>query len=411
MKLIDRFKHGWNAFTANDKNDFSKRQQSWISEGYGTMNPGHMHRSGYIQAGSIAQTAFNRIALDASMVDIKHVKIDSDDNQTTIDSALIYCLSSEANIDQTGKAFIHDLVYSLLEEGVVAVVPVDTTGDPTTGSYDVYSMRVGRITQWYPRAVKIDVYNDRTGRREEIILPKQTVAIIENPLYSIINGDNSTLQRLARKLSMVDYTDDLIKADKLNLLIQFPYQVRSEEQVKRANERISNIEKQLSDSKYGIGYLDATEKVTQLNKSIPTNLMDDIKYLTEQFYNALGLTQNIFNGTASESETRAYYNRTIDPIVSYILEEFNRSFITKTARSQGQRLVAYRDPFKLVPVEQLATIADTFSRNAILSSNEIRQIVGFGPSSDPNADKLTNKNIADVNQDTALPSTSMGAPE
>lgn len=407
MKITDRFKFAWNAFNRKPEDTFQ-----WSSVAGSTGNPSRGFRSGYVSSNSIVQTAFNRIALDASMVDIMHVKVDKENgNQVTIDDELSKRFNMEANIDQTGRTFVHDLVYSLLEDGVIAIVPIDTTRDPLKGVYDIMSMRVAKVVQWYPRFVKVSVYNDRTGMREEVMVPKSDVAIIENPLYSIVNDDNSTLQRLARKLSMVDYNDNIVKSNKLNMIMQLPYEIRGDALTKKAEDRLNSLQDQLENSKYGIAYVGATDKITQLNKPLATDAMDDVKYLTEQFYNALGLTQNIFNGTANETETRAYYNRTIDPIISYILDEVNRTFLTKTARSQGHKMVAYRDPFKLVPVEQLATIADTFSRNAILSSNEIRGIVGYGPSNDPEADKLTNKNIADVNQNSAAPSTSMAAPE
>lgn len=400
MGLATRLRKGWNAFNERDK------QYAPADVGYGSGRPVQVMTRSWARS-SLANTVFNRIALDASMVDILHVKMDKDSgNQTKLKSSLESCLTESANIDQTGAALIHDIVYSMLDEGTVAVVPVDTSVDiKKTDSYEIYSLRVGKITQWYPDYVRVNLYNDRVGRYEEVLVPKADTAIITNPLYEVVNEKQGALDRLISKMSLLDRMDELTISDKLNMIFQLPYAVRGEKRQEQARQRLSDLEKQLAESKYGIGYIDATEKVTQLTRPINNSLADEVKYLTEQFYNALGLTQNVFNGTASEIEMRAYYNRTVDPILERITTEFTRKFLTQTARSQGQRMVAYRDPFKLVPVEQLATIADTFSRNAILTPNEIRAIIGFGPNDDPEADKLANRNIADVNQQTAGSST------
>lgn len=399
MALANRIKNAWNAFTGSNK--LNTRDIGYGSSS--SMNYRYGRRS--VARSTIANTVFNRIALDSSMVKIMHVKQDKKtENQTEILSPLSSCLNEEANIDQTGQAFIHDVVFSMLDEGVIAIVPIETSD-----RYDIYSMRVGRITQWYPKYVRVDLYNELEGRNQEITLPKSSVAIIENPLYSLLNGDDALLSRILRKMALLDDSDEKLSGDNLNLIVQLPYTVKGDTRKTRAKERITDIESQLKDGKRGIAYIDNAEKITQLNHPIASNLQDEITYLTQQFYNALGLTQNVFNGTANEVEMRAYYNRTIDPIIQAIIAEFNRKFLTKTARTQGQRLTAYRDPFELAPVEQLATIADTFSRNAILTPNEIRKIVGFGPNADPEADKLGNRNIADANQDSASASTSMAS--
>ena len=399
MGLGNRIKNAWNAFTGSNK--LNTRDIGYGSSS--SMNYRYGRRS--VARSTIANTVFNRIALDSSMVKIMHVRQDKKtENQTEILSPLSSCLNEEANIDQTGQAFIHDVVFSMLDEGVIAIVPIETSD-----RHDIYSMRVGRITQWYPKYVRIDLYNELEGSNQEITLPKSSVAIIENPLYSLLNGDDALLSRILRKMALLDDSDEKLSGDNLNLIVQLPYTVKGDTRKTRAKERITDIESQLKDGKRGIAYIDNAEKITQLSHPIASNLQDEITYLTQQFYNALGLTQNVFNGTANEVEMRAYYNRTIDPIIQAIIAEFNRKFLTKTARTQGQRLTAYRDPFELAPVEQLATIADTFSRNAILTPNEIRKIVGFGPNADPEADKLGNRNIADANQDSAGASTSMAS--
>ena len=398
MKFRDRISHAWNAFNGKDTNTFH-------DYGNGSSNPQYFSSTRWARS-AIADVVYNRIATDASMIDIQHVRVDDDDqSQQKIKSGLQDCLSVEANKDQSGRDFIHDLVYSMFDEGVVAVVPIDTTLNPkVTGSYDIKSMRTGRITQWYPSHVKIELYDDHDGTKKEVVLPKATVAIIENPFYSIVNSNGGMLRRITNKMAQMDQVDAIAASGNLNLILQFPYSVKNPTKKKEAEQRRLDLEEQLENNKYGVGYIDGTEKITQLNRPISTTLQDEVKYLTEQFYNALGLTQNVLNGTAKEAEMLAYYTRTIDPVMQVITAEFTRKFITKTGRSQGQTLKAYRNPFNLVPVEQLASIADTFTRNAILSSNEFRPIVGFQPrKDDPKADALINSNIADVNQQQALP--------
>ena len=403
MKLKDRLQHAWNAFTA-------KEAESWnISTGSSSYNPAHRSLRRYSNS-SYVSAIFNRIALDVAATQIQHVKINAtNDDRTYIESGLINCLTVEANIDQTGMQFIQDIVYSMFDEGVVAVVPVDTTISPTvSGSYEIDTMRVGKITQWYPKHVEVNIYNEKTGMEERITLPKSMIAIIENPLYAVINDENATLTRLINKMAMMDDVDAVLSSGKLDLIIKLPYAVKTELQKTQAEERIKGIEDQLSKGKHGVVYTDAAENVQQLNRPINNRLIEDVQYLSQQFHNQLGLTENVFNGTASESELRGYYTRTVDAIINAILAEFNRKFLTKTARTQGQKFEAYRDPFTLVPVEQIATIADTFRRNSILTSNEIRKIVGYKPSNAPEADKLYNPNIAESSMG-AKPSTSLGS--
>ena len=394
MGIRDRLTHAWNAFKGTGSRDYNP----W-DIGAGSSVPQHRTITPRINASSYAATLFNRIAVDAAQVDIRHVKISQDNqNEYKMDSKIQYVLNTEANIDQSNREFLHDIVYSMFSEGVVAVVPVDTTVNPKTGSYDIVTMRTGRITQWFPQHVRVELYNDRTGLKEEVTLDKRQVAIIENPLYAIINGNNSTLKRLTSKLALLDQQDELEASGKLDLIIQLPYIVKGKVRRDEADERIKSIKEQLINNKYGIAYVDAAEKITQLNRSVTSNLLDEVKYLTTELYNQLGLTENVFNGTASEGEMRNYYSRSIDPILSRITSEFKRKFLTKTAITQGQTFVSHRDPFTLVPIDQVAEIADKFKRNEILTSNEIRPILGFGPSSDPKADDITNPNIANINQ-------------
>ena len=406
MSIGSRVRNAWNAFRSNDKSGF-------MTPGPGESRPTYNTVGRSWSKSDFSDMVFNRIAVDASMVDIVHVKVDDETgNQIKMSSKLQDRLSYSANIDQTGRAFMHDLVESLLEQGAVAVVPTDTSADPKLSqSYDILSMRVGEITQWYPENVKVNLYNQATGKREEIILPKKDVAVIESPLYSVVNAKNGTLGRLINKLQVMDKLDAEISKGSMNMILQLPYSVRNSTRREEAEERIASIEKQLEGSSHGIAYVDGTEKITQLNTPVTNNIIDEVKYRTQQFYNQLGLTETIFNGTASETAMRYYFNETIDPIVEAILSEFNRKFISKTARTQGQKLTAYRDPFKLVPTEQIASAIDTFSRNAVTTPNESRAIIGLGPNADPSADELGNRNIADVNQNTALPSTSMAAPD
>lgn len=397
MKLKDRVQHAWNAFSGNKMTD----TQVW-NYGAGSGQPSHKPMRRYTSS-SFSAAIFNRIAMDVATSAIHHVKIDADnDDRTTVTSGLHNCLTVEANLDQTSIQFMQDIVYSMFDEGSVAIVPVDTTVSPNvSGSYEINTMRVGRISQWFPKHVEVKLYNEITGSEESVTLPKSMVAIVENPLYAVINGPNATLSRLLRKMSMVDNLDEMVSSGRLDLLVKLPYAVKTELQQAQAEERVKKLEAQLHDNKYGIAYTDASESVTQLNRPVDNKMSEDIKFLSQQFYNQLGLTESIFNGTASETEMRSYYTRTIDPILNAIIAEFNRKFLTKTARTQGQTLEAYRDPFSLVPVEQIAKIADTFRRNSILTSNELRGVMGYRRSNDPKADELFNPNIADKNQETA----------
>ena len=350
---------------------------------------------------SIVTSVYNRIALDTSAISIRHVRLDENDRYLEdIKSKLNECLTIEANIDQTSRAFIQDVVMSMLDEGCVAIVPVDTTFDPkVTSSYDILTMRTGKILEWRPQHVKVRLYNDRTGVKEEVVVPKSTVAIIENPLYSVMNEPNSTMQRLIRKLNLLDVVDEQSSSGKLDLIIQLPYVIKTEARRLQAENRRKDIENQLAGSKYGIAYTDGTERITQLNRSVENNLMKQIEYLTNLLYSQLGITQSVMDGTADEKTMLNYTNRTIEPIVSAIVDEMKRKFLTKTARSQQQSIKFFSDPFKLVPVNDLAEIADKFTRNEIMTSNEIRQIVGMKPSDDPRADELKNANINQSNEE------------
>lgn len=344
---------------------------------------------------SMVTSVYNRISMDAAAIHIRHARLDENNRYVgDIDSGLNYCLNVEANLDQTGRAFIQDIVMSMLDEGSVAVVPVDTSDSPDkTGSYTIETMRVGKIVQWYPRHVRLEVYNDIVGRKEEITVPKKTVAIIENPLYSVMNEPNSTMQRLIRKLNLLDAVDEQSSSGKLDLIIQLPYIIKTEARRQQAENRRKDIEAQLSGSKYGIAYTDGTERITQLNRPIENNLLAQIEYLTGMLYSQLGITKEIMDGSADEKVMLNYYSRTIEPIMSAIADEFKRKFLTKTARTQGQSIEFFRDPFELMPTGDLAEIADKFTRNEIMTSNEIRQIIGLRPSSDPNADQLRNSNL------------------
>ena len=385
-----RLKHAWNAFMSRPPTD-----------GYRDYGIGYTYRPDRIRftrgnERSITTSVYNRIALDVAAIDIKHCRLDKNGRYIEdIDSGLNKCLNLEANLDQTSRSFIQDVVMSMLDEGSVAIVPVDTTVDPKlTSSYDILSMRTGKILEWKPAYVKVRVYNDRTGNKEDILVPKSTVAIIENPLYAVINEPNSTMQRLIRKLSLLDVTDEQTASNKLDLIIQLPYVIKTEARRQQAENRRKDIEMQLSGSKYGIAYTDGTEKITQLNRSVENNLLKQIEYLTELVFSQLGITQSILDGTADEKTMLNYYNRTIEPIVSVIADEMKRKFLSKTARSQSQSILFFRDPFKLAPINDIAEIADKFTRNEIMSKNEIRQIVGMKPSDDPKADQLINSNIS-----------------
>ena len=386
-----RLKHAWNAFVNNK--DPTIRYQDYGS-GY-SIRPDRPRLTRGNER-SIVTSVYNRIALDAAAISIQHCKLDEDGRfLDSIDSKLNRCLNLEANIDQTGRAFMQDVVMSMIDEGCVAMVPVETTADPKlTESYDILQMRTGKILEWYPRHVRVRIYNDRTGQKEEITLPKSMVGIVENPLFAVMNEPSSTMQRLIRKLSLLDVTDEQTASGKLDLIIQLPYIIKSEARRQQAEQRRKDIEMQLAGSKYGIAYTDGTEKITQLNRSLENNLMKQIEYLTNMLYSQLGITQTILDGTADEKTMLNYYSRTIEPIVSAIVDEMKRKFLSKTARSQSQSIVFFRDPFQLVPVADLAELGDKMTRNEILTSNEIRQIMGFKPSDDPKADQLINSNIS-----------------
>ena len=388
--FLNRIKNAWNAFV-NNRDPTSKWKDIGSSYYY---RPDRQRFTGGNER-TIVTSVYNRIAMDVAAIDIKHVRLDENDRYLeTIDSGINRCFSEEANIDQTGRAFIQDIVMSMLDEGCVAIVPVDTNVDPTlSNSYDILSMRVGQILQWYPNHVQVRVYNDRTGNKEDIILPKETVGIIENPLYAVINEPNSTMQRLIRKLSLLDAIDEQSSSGKLDLIIQLPYTIKTEARRQQAEQRRKEIEMQLTNSKYGIAYTDGTEHITQLNRPIENNLMKQIEYLTSMLYSQLGITTTILDGSADEKTMLNYYTRTIEPIISAIVCEAKRKFLTKTARSQRQSFLFFRDPFKLVPISQIADIADKFTRNEIASSNEIRQCIGMKPSKDPKADMLINSNL------------------
>ena len=358
---------------------------------------------------SIVTSVYNRIALDVAAIDIKHVRLDDNERYIeTINSGLNSCLTLEANIDQTGRALLQDIVMSMMDEGCVAIVPVDTNLDPIkTNSYDVLTMRVGKIIEWKPAHVKVRLYNDKTGKYQEVLIPKKMVAIVENPLYAVMNEPNSTMQRLIRKLALLDFVDDQTSSGKLDMIIQLPYVIKSESRREQAEKRRKQIEEQLVGSKYGIAYTDGTERITQLNRPLENNLLKQIEYLTSMLYSQLGITQSIMDGTADDKTMLNYYNRTIEPIISAIVDEMKRKFLTKTARSQGQSIEFFRDPFKLVPVNDIAEIADKFTRNEIMTSNEIRQIVGMKPSNDPKADELRNSNISEPAQNAQARESSL----
>lgn len=396
MSLKDRLQHAWNAFFNRDPTPINYNYHG----SYYRPDRSFIKRS---NERSIIMAVYNRIAMDVAAVDIKHVRLNENEAyEETIDSGLNNCLQLEANIDQTARSFIQDLVLSMFDEGVVAAVPIDTTIKPNiTGSYDILTMRTGRITQWYPDRVQINVYNERTGKREDIVVHKKAVAIIENPLYSIMNEPNSTLQRLIRKLNLLDAVDEQSGSGKLDLIIQLPYVIKSDARRSQAERRRKEIEMQLTGSKYGIAYTDGTERITQLNRPVDNNLMKQIEYLTNMLYSQLGLTEDIFKGTADEKAMLNYKNRTIEPILSAICGEYTRKFLTKTARTQHQTVTFFSDPFKLVPVDNIAEIADKFTRNEILTSNEVRQIIGYKPSDDPKADELRNKNLNQSSEELA----------
>lgn len=389
MSFGSRLKHAWNAFTGNIQMNY---RDLGMSYSYRADRP-RMSRG---NERSIVTSVYNRIALDVAALNVQHVRLNENGRfLSVIDDGLNNCLTLEANVDQTARSFIQDVVISMFDEGSVAIVPVDTTTDPNvSGSYDIQSLRVGQILDWYPQYIRTRVYNEQTGRKEDIVVPKSAVAIIENPLYAVINEPNSTMQRLIRKLNLLDVIDEQSGSGKLDLIIQLPYVIKTEARRQQAENRRKDIESQLSGSKYGIAYTDGTEHITQLNRSVNNNLMSQIEYLTSMLYSQLGITQSILDGTADEKTMLNYNNRTIEPIISAIVDEMKRKFLTKTARSQHQSISFFRDPFKLVPVNDIAEIADKFTRNEIMTSNEIRQVVGMKPSEDPRADELRNKNLS-----------------
>lgn len=398
--FTDRLKNAWNAFMNRDP-PYEYRDIGMVSN----YRPDRIRLTRGNER-SMVTAIYNRIAVDCAQVTIEQARLDKNGRYIeSVKSGLNYCLKTEANVDQTGRALMQDIVMSMFDEGCIAIVPVDTTYNPyLTDAYDIRTLRVGKIVQWHPNHVRVRVYNERTGFYEEVTLLKSMVSIVENPLYSIMNEPNSTLQRLIRKLNLLDVIDEQSGSGKLDLIIQLPYIVKTEARRLQAEERRKNIEMQLANSKYGIAYTDSTEHITQLNRSVDNNLMNQIEYLTNMLYSQLGITKEILEGTASEQVMLNYYNRTIEPIVSAIVLEMNRKFLTKTARSQGQSIVFFRDPFKLVPINQIADVADKFTRNEIMSSNEIRQIVGMKPVDDAKADELRNKNL-NAQQDQQFAST------
>jgi Phage portal protein len=392
-KFRSRLAHAWNAFVFQEKNPGTISLSSDLgpSSTYRPERP----RFRFFNEKTIVAALYNRMAIDAAAVPILHVRLDDNRQyQETISSGLNDCLTVEANIDQSGRQFIQDAVQTLFDEGVIAILPVDTTLNPlVTGGYDINSIRVGRIRQWFPKHVLVRAYNDNRGVQQDVLMPKSMVAIVENPLYSVMNEPSSTLQRLLRKLNLLDAVDEQSASGKLDLIIQLPYVIKTEARRAEAEKRLKEIEFQLKGSQYGIAYTDGTEKVVQLNRPAENNLMTQIEYLTKMLYSQLGITEEVMNGTAAEEVMLGYYNRTIEPILAAFAGAMVRTFLTKTARAQGQAIVYIRDPFKLVPVKDLAEIADKFTRNEVLSSNDMRSIIGFKPSKDPKADKLLNKNI------------------
>ncbi len=391
ITLGSRLKHAWNAFLSREPTSYYQG----LGRGY-SYRPDRPRLTRGNER-SIVTSVLNRIALDAAAINIQHVKLDENGRfLSVVNSGLNNCLTLEANLDQTARAFVHDIVMSMMDEGCVAIVPVDTTLNPeVTGAYDIVTMRVGQVLEWYPQHVKVRVYNDRRGEKEDILLPKSMVGIVENPLYAVMNEPNSTLQRLIRKLNLLDAVDEQAGSGKLDLIIQLPYVIKTEARRAQAEKRRKDIEEQLSGSKYGIAYTDGTEHIVQLNRAVENNLMTQIEYLTSMLYSQLGITKGVMDGSADEQTMLNYYNRTIEPILAAVVDEMKRKFLTKTARSQLQSISFFRDPFKLVPVIQLSEISDKMTRNEIMSSNEIRQIIGMKPSKDPKADELRNKNLSE----------------
>ena len=396
MGLLDRLQHGWNAFINN-------RDPTYRVSDIGASSFYRPDRPKFTRGNerSIVTAVYNRIALDASSINIQHVRLDDNNRfQSVINSGLNNCLTLDANVDQTGRAFIQDVVMSMMDEGCVAIVPVETTLDPkVTNSYDILKMRTGKIVEWYPEYVEVRLYNELRGKQERVLIKKDRVAIVENPFYAVMNEPNSTMQRLIRKLGLLDITDERTASGKLDLIIQLPYVIKSEARRQQAEQRRKDIESQLASSVYGIAYTDGTERITQLNRSVENNLMKQIEYLTSTLYSQLGITQAILDGTADDKTMLNYYNRTIEPIIAAIVDEMKRKFLSKTARTQRQSILFFRDPLKLVPITDIAEIADKFTRNEIMSANEIRQLVGMKPSADPKADELRNSNISQAKEE------------
>ena len=389
MAILDRLKHAWNAFLNKDPTpNYSYGPTYGFRPDRSRLTRGHER--------SLINTIINRISVDSASIPIKHVKLDNNNRYIeTIDSGLNYCLNVEANKDQTGRGLRQDLISTMLDEGCCALVPIDTTIDPkNSASYRIDSMRIGHITQWYPDHIRVRIYNDRTGLQEEVVVPKSIAGIFENPFYSIMNEPNSTMQRLIRKLDLLDIVDEHNGSGKLDLIIQLPYIIKSEARKKQAEDRRMEIENQLANSKYGVVYTDGTEHVTQLNRPVENNLLSQIESLTSMLFSQLGLTSTILDGTADENTMNNYYNRTVEPIITVVVDEIKRKFLSKTARTQKQSIESFRDPFKLVSVSNLAEMSDKLTRNEILTANEVRQIIGLPPASDPNADALRNKNIS-----------------
>ena len=394
----ERLKHAWNAFKSRDPTELESPTEFYQ---HGSIFKPDRIRFRYSVEKTLMASIVNRIAMDVAAIPIRHVRLDDRGNLSAImETSLDYVFTTEANKDQTGRAFIQDVVMSMCDEGCVAIVPIDTTLDPRlSGSYEIQSMRVGKITQWYPDDVRVRLYNDTRGLYEEIVVPKKMTGVIENPLYAVMNEPNSTLQRLIRKLNLLDSIDEQAASAKLNMIIQLPYTIKSQARQEQAEKRRADIESQLAESKYGIAYTDATEKITQLNRSVENDMLGQIEYLTKLFFNQLGISEGVFYGKANDAEMENYYNRTIEPIISTITDECSRKFITKTGRSQGQDLMFFRDPFKLIPITEIAEITDKLTRNEVLTSNEIRAKIGFEPADDPKADELRNSNIADSKEE------------
>lgn len=404
MGLVDRFQHAWNAFMGRDPTRYRDLGlASYTYQGRARLTRGNNR--------SIVTSALNRIAVDVAQIDVEHVILDEQDRfLDVVPSHLNSCLTVEANVDQTARAFIEDVVYTMLDDGCVAVVPTEATGDPNyTDSYDVISMRVGRVVEWYPQHVKVHLYNEKTGKWDDIVLSKRAVAIIQNPFYQIMNTPNSFYQKLLEKIRQLDLFDEQTASGKLDMIIQLPYVIKSEARRQQAEARRKDIEMQLTGSKYGIAYTDGTEKITQLNKSLENNLFNQIEYYMKQWRSQIGIPEEVFNGTADEKIMLNYQTRTLEPIISAITDELKRKFISKNARTRGYSIMFFKDPFSLVPVANIADIADRFTRNEILTSNEVRQIIGFKPSDDPKADELINANmpVQDTGMEEQVPEEGM----